>query len=146
MGYYTGPIFEIAAAGYPSSIAGGGRYDRMIGRLLGREVPASGFSIGFERLISILGERGGVPAREGAAAPQRRVALLVDDSGDVAAAVRAAKALRAEGYLVSLEVRRKNVKKQLDDLLTHGFWGYAALDDPARAPQVKPLVRRAEAK
>jgi len=118
----------------------------MIGRLLGREVPASGFSIGFERLISILGERGGVPAREGAAAPQRRVALLVDDSGDVAAAVRAAKALRAEGYLVSLEVRRKNVKKQLDDLLTHGFWGYAALDDPARAPQVKPLVRRAEAK
>jgi len=74
------------------------------------------------------------------------VALLVDDSGDVAAAVRAAKALRAEGYLVSLEVRRKNVKKQLDDLLTHGFWGYAALDDPARAPQVKPLVRRAEAK
>ncbi|PYN27600.1 MAG: histidine--tRNA ligase [Candidatus Rokuibacteriota bacterium] len=146
MGYYTGPIFEIAAAGYPSSIAGGGRYDRMIGRLLGREVPASGFSIGFERLISILGERGGVPAREGAAAPQRRVALLVDDSGDVAAAVRAAKALRAEGYLVSLEVRRKNVKKQLDDLLTHGFWGYAALDDPARAPQVKLLVRRAEAK
>src|SRR2546421_314982 len=59
MGYYTGPIFEIAAAGYPSSIAGGGRYDRMIGRLLGREVPASGFSIGFERLISILAERGG---------------------------------------------------------------------------------------
>src|SRR2546430_1152903 len=118
----------------------------VLGRLLGREVPASGFSIGFERLISILGERGGVPGREGAAAPQRRVALLVDDSGDVAAAVRAAKALRAEGYLVSLEVRRKNVKKQLDDLLTHGFWGYAALDDPARAPQVKPLVRRAEAK
>jgi len=146
MGYYTGPIFEIAAADYPSSIAGGGRYDRMIGRLLGREVPASGFSIGFERLISILAERGGVPAREGAAAPSRRVALLVDGGGDVAAAVRAAKALRVEGYLVSLEVRRKNVTKQLDDLLTHGFSGYAALDDPARAPQVKPLVRRAEAK
>jgi len=142
MGYYTGPIFEIAAAGYPSSIAGGGRYDRMIGRLLGRAVPASGFSIGFERLISILAERGGVPVREGVAAPQRRVALLVDDGGDVAAAVRAAKALRVEGYLVSLEVRRKNVTKQLDDLMTHGFWGYAALEDPARAPQVKPLVRR----
>src|SRR5437588_711037 len=46
MGYYTGPIFEIAAPGYASSIAGGGRYDRMIGLLLGREVPASGFSIG----------------------------------------------------------------------------------------------------
>ncbi len=144
MGYYTGPIFEIAAAGYPSSIAGGGRYDRMIGRLLGREVPASGFSIGFERLISILAERGGMPAREGAEVPQRRLALLVDDGGDVAAAVRAAKALRVEGYLVSLEVRRKNVKKQLDDLVTHGFWGYAALDDPVRRPTPKALARREE--
>jgi histidyl-tRNA synthetase len=142
MGYYTGPIFEIAAAGYPSSIAGGGRYDRMIGRLLGREVPASGFSIGFERLISILAERGGVPAREGAATAERRVALLVDEGGDVVAAVRAAKALRSEGYLVSLEIRRKNVKKQLDDLMTHGFWGHAAVDDPARRPEVKPLVRK----
>jgi histidyl-tRNA synthetase len=144
MGYYTGPIFEIAAAGYPSSIAGGGRYDRMIGRLLGREVPASGFSIGFERLISILAERGGLPAREGAGAPPRRMALLVDDGGDVAAAVRAAKALRVEGYLVSLEVRRKNVKKQLDDLVTHGFSEYATLDDPTRRPTLKALARREE--
>ena len=146
MGYYTGPIFEIAAAGYPSSIAGGGRYDRMIGRLLGRDVPASGFSIGFERLIAILAERGGLPAREGAASAQRRVALLVDEAGDVAAAVRAAKALRSEGYLVSLEVRRKNVKKQLDDLMTHGFWGHAAVDDRGGRPEVKPLVRKAEAR
>jgi histidyl-tRNA synthetase len=144
MGYYTGPIFEIASAGYPSSIAGGGRYDRMIGRLLGRDVPASGFSIGFERLISILAERGGVPARAGAERSERRVALLVDEGGDIAAAVRAAKRLRGQGYLVSLEVRRKNVKKQLDDLLTHGFWGHATVDDAARQPEIKPLVRRAE--
>src|SRR3989442_308729 len=89
MGYYTGPIFEIAAAAYPSSIAGGGRYDRMIGRLLGREVPASGFSIGFERLISILAQRGGVPAREGAAAPERRGGLLCVDRAEVPAAGRA---------------------------------------------------------
>ena len=143
MGYYTGPIFEIAAAGYPSSIAGGGRYDRMIGRLLGRQVPASGFSIGFERLISILNERGGLPSRDGAETAARRVALLVAADGDLATAVRAAKTLRSEGYLVSLEVRRKNVKKQLDDLMTHGFWGHAAVDDPARTPEVKPLVSRA---
>jgi histidyl-tRNA synthetase len=143
MGYYTGPIFEIAAAGYPSSIAGGGRYDRMVGRLLGRQVPASGFSIGFERLISILVERGGLPARKRDEMTGRRVALLVPEAGDLAAAVRAAKALRSEGYFVSLEVRRKNVKKQLDDLLTHGFWGHASVDDPARTPEVKPLVSRA---
>ena len=146
MGYYTGPIFEIASAEYPSSIAGGGRYDRMIGRLLGRDVPASGFSIGFERLISILSERGGVPAAADAERGERRVALLVHEGGDVAAAVRAAKRLRAEGDLVSLEVRRKNVKKQLDDLMTHGFWGYATVEDPTRLPEVKPLVRRAEAR
>ncbi len=143
MGYYTGPIFEIAAAGYPSSIAGGGRYDRMVGRLLGRNVPASGFSIGFERLISILMERGGLPARKGDETAARRVALLVAEDGDLAAAVRAAKALRSEGYLVSLEVRRKNVKKQLDDLMTHGFWGHASVDDPTRTPEVKPLVGKA---
>jgi histidyl-tRNA synthetase len=145
MGYYTGPIFEIAAAGYPSSIAGGGRYDRMIGRLLGRDVPASGFSIGFERLIAILAERGGLPARESAESAHR-VALLVDETAEVAAAVRAAKALRSEGYLVSLEVRRKNVKKQLDDLMTHGFWGHAAVDEHAGRPEVKPLVRKADAR
>src|SRR5205814_1593675 len=74
----------------------------------------------------------------------RRAALPVDDGGDVAAAVRAAKALRVEGDLVSLEVRRKNVKKQLDDLVTHGFWGYATLDDPARRPTPKALARPQE--
>ena len=146
MGYYTGPIFEIAAAEYPSSIAGGGRYDRMIGRFLGRDVPASGFSIGFERLIEILAERGGLPGRAGPESAQRRVALLLEGAGDIAAAVRAAKSLRAEGYLVSLEVRRKNVKKQLDDLMTHGFWGHAAVDDRGGRPEVKPLVRKAGAR
>jgi histidyl-tRNA synthetase len=144
MGYYTGPIFEIAAGGYPSSIAGGGRYDRMIGRMLGRDVPASGFSIGFERLISILAERGR-PVPPAGRADARRVALLVDDrTADLAGAVRAAKRLRAEGYLVSLETRRKNMKKQLDDLLTHGFWGHAAHEPGAAEPTVKPLTRRSD--
>ncbi len=144
MGYYTGTIFEIAAAGSPASIAGGGRYDRMVGRLLGREVPACGFSIGFERLVAILAERGGgVPARAAAGPAGRRVALLVDEGGDVAAAVRAAKGLRGGGDLVSLEVRRKNVTKQLDDLVAHGFSAYATLE--AGAPAIKPLARRAPA-
>ena len=54
MGYYTGQIFEISYKDFPFSIAGGGRYDRMIGNLLGRDIPACGFSIGFERLIDVL--------------------------------------------------------------------------------------------
>lgn len=54
MGYYTGPIFEMGHPGTTSSIAGGGRYDNMVGRFLGRPVPACGFSIGFERILDML--------------------------------------------------------------------------------------------
>ncbi|HET6368702.1 MAG TPA: ATP phosphoribosyltransferase regulatory subunit, partial [Pseudomonadales bacterium] len=125
MGYYTGAIFEMVSPAFPSSIAGGGRYDRMIGRLLGREVPACGFSIGFERLITILTERGMAPSAPEAMTSARRIALLVDTGGDLAAALAAARELRAKGDLVSLELKRKNVGKQLDDFVTHGFWGYA---------------------
>src|SRR6266850_1176924 len=80
MGYYTGTIFEISSPAFPSSIAGGGRYDRMVGNLLGRDVPACGFSIGFERLILILSDRAGAAAPEAAVATTapRRLALVVD--------------------------------------------------------------------
>ena len=117
MGYYTGTIFEMVSPAFPSSIAGGGRYDRMIGRLLGRDVPACGFSIGFERLITILTERGAAAAAPETVTSSRRIALLVDAGGDLAAALAAARTLRAQGDLVSLEIRRKNVGKQLDDFV-----------------------------
>ncbi len=138
MGYYTGTIFEISSPAFPSSIAGGGRYDRMVGKLLGRDVPACGFSIGFERLITILVERGEAP---GAAPPAqaRRIALLVDQDGDLAAALATARTLRAAGDLVSLELKRKNTSKQLGDLATHGFWGYAVAEG-AGTVAVKPLT------
>ena len=59
MGYYTGPIFEVASEEFGSSLAGGGRYDNMIGKFLkSTTVPACGFSIGFERILNILQERG----------------------------------------------------------------------------------------
>ncbi len=54
MGYYTGTIFEIAHPGSGSSVGGGGRYDGMIGRFLGTDVPAAGFSIGFERVVDLI--------------------------------------------------------------------------------------------
>jgi histidyl-tRNA synthetase len=141
MGYYTGTIFEIVSPAFPSSIAGGGRYDRMVGRLLGRDVPACGFSIGFERLIAILGERGGRPdaLARAAAEPGRRIALLVDDDSGLSQAVHAARALREEGDLVSLELRRKNTRKQLDDLAAHGFSDYGVLEAGKSSATVKPL-------
>jgi histidyl-tRNA synthetase len=61
MDYYTGPVFEIAAEGVPFSLAGGGRYDELIGKLSGTpgaSTPACGFSIGFERVYTLMEERG----------------------------------------------------------------------------------------
>lgn len=57
MSYYTGPIFEIEMMEFSSSVAGGGRYDSMIEKYAGISVPACGFSIGFERIITILKEK-----------------------------------------------------------------------------------------
>jgi histidyl-tRNA synthetase len=143
MGYYTGTIFEIVSPAFPASIAGGGRYDRMVGRILGRDVPACGFSIGFERLIAILTERGGRLAAGARSTGDagRRIALLVDDDSGLPRALQAARALREEGDLVSLEIRRKNTRKQLDDLATHGFSDYGVIEAGKSSATVKPLRR-----
>lgn len=58
MGYYTGTIFEIKTEALGASVGGGGRYDRMVGKFTGQDVPAVGFSIGFERIMTILMEDG----------------------------------------------------------------------------------------
>ena len=58
MGYYTGTIFEVSMEGFGGSVAGGGRYDKMVGNFTGKDVPACGFSIGFERIIMLLMENG----------------------------------------------------------------------------------------
>ena len=58
MGYYTGTIFEVSMEGFGGSVAGGGRYDKMVGKFTGQDTPACGFSIGFERIITILQDQG----------------------------------------------------------------------------------------
>ena len=57
-GYYTGTVFEIVSDKFKGSIAGGGRYDNLIGKFTGENIPAVGFSIGFERIFSLLTEAG----------------------------------------------------------------------------------------
>jgi histidyl-tRNA synthetase len=113
----------------------------MVGKLLGRDVPACGFSIGFERLILILADRAGAatPGATAAPAAPRRLALVVDGHADLPSALAAARRLRGEGYLVSVELRRKNFGKQLDDFARHGFWGFAA-PEASGAVTVKPLT------
>lgn len=120
MGYYTGQIFEVKSQGYGSSIAGGGRYDKMVGKLSGRDVPACGFSIGFERMIDILSEKGFKPL-----AKENTVALIVDPESDSGAGLlKAANKLRRDGTIVSVQPRKKDLKKQLDALLTQGYSHY----------------------
>ena len=120
MGYYTGPIFEVTIDGYGFSIAGGGRYDRMIGRFSGQETPACGFSIGFERIITILRDHleGGVRLPEGSAA------LLVDRRAGAekkAEAFAKAAAMRREGKTVTVQPMQKNIGAQLSRLEAEGY-------------------------
>jgi histidyl-tRNA synthetase len=98
MDYYTGPIFEIAAEGVPFALAGGGRYDELIGVLCGQPVPACGFSIGFERVFTVLDERGLLSGQGRAAA----VLVTVPDRAAAGEAFRLARDLRAAGLTADL--------------------------------------------
>jgi histidyl-tRNA synthetase len=140
MGYYTGPIFEIAYTGYPSSIAGGGRYDDMIGRFLGRSVPACGFSIGFERLVEILEES--VPAGTLGAA-RTKLVLLVDESlRDPTPVLAYAREQRAAGSVVVLEAKSgKNVGRQLYQLARDGFLEGRAFGADGTVEDLGPKLR-----
>jgi len=121
MGYYTGQIFEIVCLGQAHYVAGGGSYDKMVGKYSGRDVPACGFSIGFERIISILMEKGiERPAQAS------KVALIFDQDRDPLEAVfLSANSLRQQGKHVSLLPRKKDMRKQIDSLIAEGFAGYA---------------------
>ena len=138
MGYYTGPIFEIKYPGYSGSIAGGGRYDKMVGKLSGREdVPACGFSIGFERVIDILTEKGFVPPFSA-----KKIALIVDPDRDEGTGVlKAASKLRDGGNVVSVLARKKDMKKQLDQLLSQGYTEYCAYKGDPENLELKTLSK-----
>lgn len=119
MSYYTGTIFEIEVEGFPGSVGGGGRYDKMIGKFTGTEIPACGFSIGFERIITILMEEGfEVPGSK------LKKAYLIEKgvSGDVLSAViREAMKERSEGVSVLVSQMNKNKKFQKEQLMKEGY-------------------------
>lgn len=119
MGYYTGPIFEIAYKGLGYSIAGGGRYDEMIGGFIGESIPAVGFSIGFERLVNqMIEDKYKSPGNE-------KIVLLFDKEEEVSNVIIKADELRANGYSVSLFKKAKKVGKQLSQLNSQGFDKFA---------------------
>lgn len=119
MGYYTGPIFEISMPGFSGSVAGGGRYDGMIGRFTGQNTPACGFSIGFERIITIWMEEGReIPGES------KKLLLLTEKklSGELLRKVLAfAREKRAEGYTVSVNKMKKNKRFQKEQMEKEGY-------------------------
>jgi histidyl-tRNA synthetase len=111
MGYYTGQIFEVSHHDMPGSLAGGGRYDRLIGLSSGRDVPACGFSIGFERITELLSQT----------PPARQVALLAEADVPVPDVVALATRLRADGRDVVVVPRSGKLGAQLGRLEAWGF-------------------------
>ncbi|MCH5159644.1 MAG: histidine--tRNA ligase [Clostridiales bacterium] len=117
MGYYTGTIYEVSVDGLASSVAGGGRYDKMIGRITGNDVPACGFSIGFERIALLMQERGVTSTSN------KGVAVLVDKNEDSKALVDVLEVCRQMRKSANVTVLRKikNFGYQLKQLREQGY-------------------------
>ncbi len=119
MSYYTGTIFEIAMPEFGGSCGGGGRYDEMIGKFTGNNVPACGFSIGFERIILLLMEQGfQVPGQS------EKVAYLIEKNypGErLAEVIAQAQEERASGKQVLVARMNKNKKFQKEKLAAEGY-------------------------
>lgn len=119
MGYYTGPIFEISMDEFGGSVGGGGRYDEMIGKFMGNDTCACGFSIGFERIVMLLLERDfAVPSAA------KKKAYLIDKKAapeKMKEVLLKAEKERAAGYRISINVMKKNKKFQKELLAKDGY-------------------------
>lgn len=119
MGYYTGTIFEIAMPEFGGSCGGGGRYDKMIGNFTGTDVPACGFSIGFERIILLLMESHfQIPTQP------KKVAYLVEKgypAEKLCGVIAKAQSERKSGRQVLVARMNKNKKFQKEKLTAEGY-------------------------
>ena len=119
MSYYTGTIFEIAIPEFGGSCGGGGRYDKMIGKFTGNDVPACGFSIGFERIVLLLMESGfKVPTNSD------KIAFLIEkgcSADKMSEIMKEAGELRKEGKTVLVSRMNKNKKFQKEQLEQNGY-------------------------
>ena len=122
-GYYTGMVFEVTCPQFSGAVAGGGRYDNMVGKFIGQQVPAVGFSIGFERVCGILLEQGyQIPGAK------QRLALLYCKDADFAAVLQKAQTLRAD-YDVTVLPQAKKLGKQFGTLEAAGYNAVAFADN-----------------
>ena len=131
-GYYTGMVFEVTCPQFGGAVAGGGRYDNMVGKFIGQQVPAVGFSIGFERVCGILLEQGcDIPGA------RPRLALLYLKDADFAQVLAKAERLRTD-YDVTVLPQAKKLGKQFGTLEAAGYNAVAFADNE----DIKPLGNR----
>ena len=119
MSYYTGTIFEIDMPQFGGSCGGGGRYDKMIGKFTGHDVPACGFSIGFERIILLLLENGFKVPKAG-----KKIAYLLEkglDSDRLCEVMAQAQKERESGNQILVARMNKNKKFQKEQLTAQGY-------------------------
>ena len=119
MSYYTGTIFEVSMEGFGGSVAGGGRYDKMIGKFTGQDTPACGFSIGFERIVTILMDQGGKVENQA-----ERKAYLIEkgmDAKRLSEIMKQAMKERSAGVQVLVSQMNKNKKFQKEQLNKEGY-------------------------
>ena len=135
MGYYTGIVFEIHSMQYATALGGGGRYDSMIGQYCGEQVPAVGFSIGFERICDLLLEQGFTPPNQ-----SKRVVLVYGAEDNLTDVFTKAGELRQQGYIVALCAKSKKLGKQLDGFAEDGYAAFINFADGSE----KPLGKRGE--
>ena len=132
MGYYTGPIFEIEHPGSGSSIGGGGRYDGMVGKWLGQDVPSVGISLGFERVMDLV---------DVSALASGSDAVVLVLKGDVLAkAIEIRDSLIAQGYRVRFENRPKKLNNLLESMAANGFTHFAILDANTKDLEIRPIA------
>ena len=119
MSYYTGTIFEIAIPEFGGSCGGGGRYDKMVGKFTGKDVPACGFSIGFERIVLLLLESGyQIPGAK------KKVAYLIEKgmgSERLCEVMKEAQEARTRGEQILVSRMNKNKKFQKEQLMKEGY-------------------------
>lgn len=119
MSYYTGTIFEIAIPEFGGSCGGGGRYDKMVGKFTGSDVPACGFSIGFERIILLMMENGfQIPGKP------KKIAYLIEKGvagEELCRVIAEAQSQRADGMQVLIARMNKNKKFQKEQLMKEGW-------------------------
>ncbi len=119
MSYYTGTIFEIAIPEFGGSCGGGGRYDKMVGKFIGHDVPACGFSIGFERIVLLLMEQGFKIPED-----YDKVAYLIEKGvkgNDLCDVIAKAQEERKNGTQVLVTRMNKNKKFQKEQLMEQGY-------------------------